>query len=373
MNKQEVITAFHDGISRLGLSLKDVIVITSANLVLRGLREEANDIDVIIPYSVLEAALARGADLVVTHSCTLPSGVTVAVYGGKYHEFELAVVTEESFSGVIEEISGIRCASLDSVLAHKQFMDREKDQADIQSILAYKQSMQNGSSATLPVGDKPLDPEQGFGTWIPDSKSIDLVKAGFARKPTNITQTCRDNAMNYLQTQMKSYVGTKLLDAVPMCLGTYNTLQGWTIPPDQDPMAEGYLVEYKDGGKPNHKDFKGYISWSPKEVFENSYRETNGLGIGAAVQLLNKGERVRRAGWNGKGMWITKSALGPTEIASTSFWNAHNANHALKQGGYATVLPSITLKNATGQIQMGWNASTDDLFATDWEVVPEGE
>ncbi len=70
---------------------------------------------------------------------------------------------------------------------------------------------------------------------------------------------------------MKTFIGTKIILAAPMTLGDYNDKQGWTIPEGQDPLTEGYLVEYTDGGKPNHPDHKGYISWSPKEVFENSY------------------------------------------------------------------------------------------------------
>lgn len=71
---------------------------------------------------------------------------------------------------------------------------------------------------------------------------------------------------------MPKYQGTKELYAKPMTLGDYNKLQGWTIPKDQDPFAEGYLVEYIGGGEPNHQDFDGYISWSPKEVFEAAYK-----------------------------------------------------------------------------------------------------
>ena len=72
---------------------------------------------------------------------------------------------------------------------------------------------------------------------------------------------------------MPLFQGKKDVYAKPLTLGEYNKLQGWDIPADQDPTTEGYLVEYKDGGKSNHPDFDGYISWSPKEVFEGSYKE----------------------------------------------------------------------------------------------------
>lgn len=70
---------------------------------------------------------------------------------------------------------------------------------------------------------------------------------------------------------MKRYIGTKQLLAASMALGVYNSYRGWDLPKDENPNTEGYLVEYTDGGKPNHKDHEGYVSWSPKDVFEKSY------------------------------------------------------------------------------------------------------
>lgn len=71
---------------------------------------------------------------------------------------------------------------------------------------------------------------------------------------------------------MKLYTCNKVVLAKPMNRLEYNNLRGWTVPPDENPQDEGYLVEYIDGGKANHPDFKGYISWSPKDVFERGYQ-----------------------------------------------------------------------------------------------------
>ena len=71
---------------------------------------------------------------------------------------------------------------------------------------------------------------------------------------------------------MKKFVGTKELMAKSMTLGEYNTYRGWELPANKDAVSEGYLVEYLDGEQPNHPDHKGYISWSPKDVFERVYR-----------------------------------------------------------------------------------------------------
>lgn len=75
-----------------------------------------------------------------------------------------------------------------------------------------------------------------------------------------------------LALSMVAYIGTKSVLAMPMSRGEYNEYQGWQIPENENPSDPGYLIEYKDGGKANHPDHKGYISWSPKDVFEHSYQ-----------------------------------------------------------------------------------------------------
>lgn len=68
-----------------------------------------------------------------------------------------------------------------------------------------------------------------------------------------------------------TYIGTKLIAAIPMTRLAYNECRGWQLPTDENGADEGYLVEYLDGGKPNHPDHAGYISWSPKAQFEAAY------------------------------------------------------------------------------------------------------
>lgn len=70
---------------------------------------------------------------------------------------------------------------------------------------------------------------------------------------------------------MKTYVGTKIIKAQPMTRQEYNDYRGWQSPADEEGTDEGYLVEYVDGGESNHPNHNGYISWSPKDVFERAY------------------------------------------------------------------------------------------------------
>lgn len=71
---------------------------------------------------------------------------------------------------------------------------------------------------------------------------------------------------------MKKYEGRKQILAKPMNRLEYNEYRGWQLPEDENGTDEGFLVEYIDGGEANHPDHVGYISWSPKTVFENAYK-----------------------------------------------------------------------------------------------------
>lgn len=150
---------------------------------------------------------------------------------------------------------------------------------------------------------------------------------------------------------MKKYIGTKMIEAKPMNRGDYNKYRDWTIPKDENPSDEGYLVKYSDG----------YESWSPKKQFEEAYRDCMGMTFGIALELLKKGCKVAREGWNGKGMFLflAKSTDIETEADLTSCENMHGD----------LVLPTIVMKTADNHFCVGWLASQTDMLAEDWVVV----
>lgn len=166
---------------------------------------------------------------------------------------------------------------------------------------------------------------------------------------------------------MELFFGTKLINARPMNRADYNTLRGWELPADENGADDGYLVEYLDGGKANHKDFAGYISWSPKDVFERAYRPTSGMTFGLAIEALKAGQRVSRAGWNGKGMWLV---LVPGRDGVSFTEGSPYAKAGLTHG---QILPHIDMwtVNAQGRRAMlpGWVASQTDMLADDWQIV----
>lgn len=169
---------------------------------------------------------------------------------------------------------------------------------------------------------------------------------------------------------MQTHIGVMMIRAVPMTRIAYNLLRGWALPTNENGDDEGYLVEHMDGEQANHPDFEGYISWSPKDVFDRAYKPTTGLTFGLAIEAMRLGFKVAREGWNGKGMWISISGHGVREVPAGAFWSENNSQYAAQQGGLAKVLPCITMKTATGEILMGWLASQTDILALDWEIVP---
>lgn len=166
--------------------------------------------------------------------------------------------------------------------------------------------------------------------------------------------------------------GTKQIIAWPMTRQDYNDYRGWQLPADEDGSDEGFLVEYLDGGAQNHPNHIGYISWSPKDVFERAHQDqTKGMNFGHAIEAMKRGAKVARAGWNGKGMWIVLSNTPAAfrSVPADNFWSDHGRDFAMSQGGYAEVLPCFLMKTADDKILQGWLASQTDMLAEDWVVL----
>lgn len=70
----------------------------------------------------------------------------------------------------------------------------------------------------------------------------------------------------------ETFIGVKTLHAARMSRGEYCALRGWDLPVDENGEDQGMIVQYAEGDKSNVPGFTGYVSWSPLEVFEKSYR-----------------------------------------------------------------------------------------------------
>lgn len=166
--------------------------------------------------------------------------------------------------------------------------------------------------------------------------------------------------MNIIGNPKYLHIGTKAVLALAMTRQEYNDYRDWKLPDDEQHLAneQGFLVEYMDGGRSNHKDHVGYISWSPKDVFDQSYKPNGLLSFGDAIELLKSGKRVARSGWNGKGMWL--SYLDPY----------HNNQFSITEKNEAegTFSPYIGMKTADNKY-IPWLASQTDMLAEDWGIV----
>lgn len=162
---------------------------------------------------------------------------------------------------------------------------------------------------------------------------------------------------------MKQYIGTKLLLAVAMSLGEYNTHRGREIPADEDPAKQGYIVTYPDG----------YVSWSPKDIFEESYRETNGkMTFGLAIEAMKAGHRVSRSGWNGKNMFVYQTVGNTVSkyfIPKFASLPQSTKTFLSEKGDDVVFQSSFTMYTAAGEMQPGWLASQSDMISEDWGIV----
>lgn len=155
---------------------------------------------------------------------------------------------------------------------------------------------------------------------------------------------------------MENYIGVKEIKAQPMNRKEYNDYRGWEVPEDENPNDKGFLVEYLDGGQSNHPSHEGYVSWSPKDVFERAYRKTSGMTFGLAIEAMKKGHRVARKGWNGKNMWLILVDKDEYEIEAYKYFNANDR------------IGFIAMKTADNKI-VPWLASQTDMLSEDWVIV----
>ena len=177
--------------------------------------------------------------------------------------------------------------------------------------------------------------------------------------PACVEETNAPNACDCPSDLPKQYIGVKLVGAVPMTAGEavdkgYRVGQYGSVIP---PTTQGYGVIYKDG----------YKSWSPKDVFDNAYRCTEGMTFGIAIEVLKHGDIVTRRGWNGIGMflWLKPAATIKSEWCKDPLLKSL----ADSNGGEIEALGTICMKTADGKVLTGWLPSQTDMLSEDWIIV----
>lgn len=162
-----------------------------------------------------------------------------------------------------------------------------------------------------------------------------------------------------------------MIKAKPMNRLEYNQYRGWELPSDENGADEGMLVEYIDGGKSNHPNHEGYISWSPIDVFDKAYRPINGLAFGQAIEALKQGKRVAREGWNGKGLFVfmqVPAFIGEDIIPKMQSLPQPVKDEFAKRGGSIHYFNQMAIVNPDNSIN-GWAPSSSDALAEDWVIL----
>lgn len=98
--------------------------------------------------------------------------------------------------------------------------------------------------------------------------------------------------------------------------------------------------------------------------------ENSGLSFGQALTALQAGQKVARAGWNGRnmhlyflpGQFILIDDGKPTAPSGDPKADALLSSVQLE--------PCICMLTAQGKHQPGWLASQNDMLAFDWLIVP---
>lgn len=231
---------------------------------------------------------------------------------------------------------------------------------------------------------------------------------------------------------MKKFIGTKVIMAEPMTLTEAQKVLGREIKP-ATVEEDGYLVEYKDGYKSwspksvfdeayqlyetfldrmkvelegeldkfdkgdtfirsekfknlpliarillyaQNKTQKMYcdILENRIDVAENNSPLLNGFDFGTAIKFLQAGGAIRRAGWNGKGLFIVKQV--PSHIEGDNIPKIQSLPQSAKNILMSRENPCIDYTNQMLIINPdgradSWVPSSSDVFAEDWEVVDE--
>lgn len=88
------------------------------------------------------------------------------------------------------------------------------------------------------------------------------------------------------------------------------------------------------------------------------------MNFGQAVELLKRGKKVSRKGWNGKGMFVVYQKGYPQGIQC----NKQTAEAwGLNEGDLFKVEPYLQIRMVNGSHAM-WVPSINDVLAEDWEI-----
>ena len=135
---------------------------------------------------------------------------------------------------------------------------------------------------------------------------------------------------------MKKYIGTKIIEAEPAIRkGGKVYGEGEAIPRSMETVEEGYRVRYPDG----------YVSWSPKAVFEQAYRPADGMNFGLALEAMKQGKGAHLPHWK------------PDVVIRVQYPDEYSKMTA----------PYLYVESRYGRVP--WKETMIELFSDQWQIV----
>jgi hypothetical protein len=159
-----------------------------------------------------------------------------------------------------------------------------------------------------------------------------------------------------------THIGLKSIMATPMTRGAHSKYRGWEMPANEYCEEDGYLIEYEPrlGEESNMQGHEGYVSWTPKQVFDDAYYNVNdSLPFGLALELAKQGYSIARRGWNDKGLKVSMQI--PTELSKMTLPYLYIQ--------YLSTPASDSAPNSYINAKVPWLASQTDILSSDWYVV----
>ena len=200
---------------------------------------------------------------------------------------------------------------------------------------------------------------------------------------------------------MKHYIKTEKVMAKPMTVREFykqtKQSQYGEMVENGEGDKEGYYTVDKD------ENDTGVPYWVSKDKFEKSYQVAEtlidrmviesrdlidkidklsdfindswiNLSFSTAIILLKEGFAIRRAGWNGKGLFVIKQV--PAHIDSDIIPHMQSLpqsakNLILKEKGFIHYQSQCLIYDTSTGVANSWVPSVSDIFAEDWMVVTD--
>ena len=138
---------------------------------------------------------------------------------------------------------------------------------------------------------------------------------------------------------------------------------------------KGISLNNIDGGKANTPQYVGYVSWSPKEVFEKTYYEKlgNGLPFGIALEEVKRGKGMRLPSWKPDvviRLWKPGRIEQLSNRLSLELPNSY-VDDALEAVNLLNLdemtAPFLYVSSRFGMVP--WKETMIELLSNEWEVV----